>query len=102
MKNWNSFIVNAYLTKTSVLTHNVILLRLYLLLENYISMVDIRCISNQNRGLTTYHRGSVNKKGILKYSKDLFEYIQSKALSSPNSIKTIDFLHLTKAFLILN
>jgi hypothetical protein len=40
---------------------------------------------------TSYSRGGVNQMWILKNSKDLLEYIQSKSLSSCNSTKTFDF-----------
>jgi len=40
---------------------------------------------------TSYSSGGVNQMWILKNSKDLLEYIQSKSLSSCNSIKTFDF-----------
>ena len=40
---------------------------------------------------TSYSRGGVNQMWILKNPKDLFEYIQSRSLSSCNSIKTFDF-----------
>jgi hypothetical protein len=40
---------------------------------------------------TSYSRGGVNQMWILKNSKDLLEYIQSRSLSSCNSIKTFDF-----------
>ena len=36
----------------------------------------------------------VNQMWILKTSKDLLEYIQSRSLSSCNSIKTFDFFTL--------
>ena len=39
---------------------------------------------------TSYSRGGVNQMWILKNSKDLLEYIQSRSLSSCNSIKTFD------------
>jgi hypothetical protein len=39
---------------------------------------------------TSYSRGSVNQIWILKNSKDLLEYMQSRFLSSYNSIKTFD------------
>ena len=39
---------------------------------------------------TSYSRGGVNQMWILKNSKDLLEYIQSRSLSC-NSIKTFDF-----------
>jgi hypothetical protein len=39
---------------------------------------------------TSYSRGGVNQLWILKNSKDLLEYIQSRSLSC-NSIKTFDF-----------
>ena len=40
---------------------------------------------------TSYSSGGVNQMWILKNSKDLLEYIQSRSLSSCNSIKTFDF-----------
>ena len=40
---------------------------------------------------TSYSRGGVNQMCILKNSKDLLEYIQSRSISSCNSIKTFDF-----------
>jgi hypothetical protein len=40
---------------------------------------------------TNYSRGGVNQMWILKNSKDLLEYIQSRSLSSCNRIKTFDF-----------
>jgi hypothetical protein len=40
---------------------------------------------------TSYSRGGVNQMWILKNSKDLLEYIQSRSLSSCNRIKTFDF-----------
>jgi len=39
----------------------------------------------------TVTRGGVNQVWILKNSKDMLEYIQSRSLSSCNSIKTFDF-----------
>jgi hypothetical protein len=39
---------------------------------------------------TSYSRGGVNQMWILKNSEDLLEYIQSRSLSSSNSIKTFD------------
>ena len=45
----------------------------------------------QNYCDTSYSRGGVNQMWILKNSKDLLEYIQSRSLSSCNSIKTFDF-----------
>jgi hypothetical protein len=39
---------------------------------------------------TSYSRGGVNQMWILKNSKDLLEYIQSRSLSSCNIIKTFD------------
>jgi hypothetical protein len=39
---------------------------------------------------TSYPRGGVNQMWILKNSKDLLEYIQSRSLSSWNGIKTFD------------
>jgi hypothetical protein len=39
----------------------------------------------------SYSRGGVNQMWILKNSKYLLEYIQSRSLSSCNSIRTFDF-----------
>ena len=39
---------------------------------------------------SSYSRDGVNQMWILKNSKDLLEYIQSRSLSSWNSIKTFD------------
>ena len=39
---------------------------------------------------TNHSKGGVNQKWILRNSKDLLEYIQSRSLSSCNSIKTFD------------
>jgi hypothetical protein len=47
------------------------------------------CFSKKSN--TSYSRGGVNQMWILKNSKDLLEYIQSRSLSSCNSIKTFDF-----------
>jgi hypothetical protein len=43
---------------------------------------------------TSYSRDGVNQMWILKKSKDLLECIQSRSLSSCNSIKTFDFSNL--------
>ena len=40
---------------------------------------------------TSYSRRGLNQMWILKNSKDLLEYIQSRSLSSCNNIKTFDF-----------
>jgi hypothetical protein len=40
---------------------------------------------------TSYSKGGVNQMWILKNLKDMLEYIQSRSLSSCNSIKTFDF-----------
>jgi hypothetical protein len=40
---------------------------------------------------SSYSRGGVNQMCILENSKDQLEYIQSRSLSSCNSIKTFDF-----------
>ena len=49
---------------------------------------------------TSYSRGGVNQVWILKNSSDLLEYIQSRSLSSCNSINTFDFS--TQPFTILS
>ena len=48
-------------------------------------------------GFQSYFRGGVNQMWILKNSQDLLEYIQSRSLSSCNSIKTFDFSTLYTA-----
>jgi hypothetical protein len=45
----------------------------------------------QSYGDTSYSRGGVNQMWILKNSKDLLEYVQSRSLSSCNIINTFDF-----------
>ena len=40
---------------------------------------------------TSYSRGGMNQMWILKNSKDLFDYIRSRSLSSCNSITKFDF-----------
>ena len=56
--------------------------------------IHVYFITGQNRLQsycdTSYSRGGVNQMWILKNSKDLLEYIQSRSLSSCNSIKTFD------------
>ena len=47
---------------------------------------------------TSYSRRGVNQMWILKNSKDLPEYIQSRSLSSCNNIKTFDFSTLYTTF----
>jgi hypothetical protein len=47
---------------------------------------------------TSYSRGSVNQMWILKSSKDLLEYIQSRPLSSCNSIKQLTSLPFARLF----
>jgi hypothetical protein len=43
------------------------------------------------RSIVKFTKCDVNQMWILKTSKDLFEYIQSRSLSSCNSIKQFDF-----------
>jgi hypothetical protein len=62
--------------------------------ETSFQIINMYFIGGQN-GLqsycdTSYLRGGVNQMSILKNSKDLLEYIQSRSLSSCNSIKTFD------------
>ena len=45
---------------------------------------------------TSYSMSGLNQMCILKKSKDLLEYIQSRSLSSCNSIKTFDYANLYK------
>ena len=46
---------------------------------------------HQSYSDSSYSRGSVNQTWVLNTSKDLLEYIQSRFLSSCNSIKAFDF-----------
>jgi hypothetical protein len=46
-------------------------------------------------------RGGVDQMWILKNSKDLFEYIQSRSLSSCKSIKHLTSLPFTRAILYI-
>ena len=64
--------------------------------ETSFQIINMHSIGGQNRALqsycdTSYSRGGVNQMWILKNSKDLLEYIQSRSVSSCNSIKTFDF-----------
>jgi hypothetical protein len=52
--------------------------------------INMYSIGGQNRASTLLW-GGVNRMWILKNSKDLLEYIQSRSLSSCNSIKAFDF-----------
>jgi hypothetical protein len=60
--------------------------------ETSFQIINMYSIGSQNwaSGLS-YSRGGVNQMWILKNSKDLLEYIQSRSLSSCNSIKTFVF-----------
>ena len=58
-------------------------------------IINMYSICGQNRLKsycdTSYSRGGVNQIWIVKNSNYLLEYIQSRSLSSCNSIKTFDF-----------
>jgi hypothetical protein len=60
--------------------------------ETSFQIINMYSIGGQNGHQsycdTNYSRGGVNQMWILKKSKDLLEYIQSRSLSSCNSIKT--------------
>ena len=60
--------------------------------ENVFQIINMYSITGKNRTSefcdTSYSRSGVNQMWILKNSKDLLEYIQSRSLSSCNSIKT--------------
>ena len=62
----------------------------------HLSKLLTRILSSIKTGLqsycdTSYSRGGMNQMWILKNSKDMLEYIQSRIISSCNSIKTFDF-----------
>jgi hypothetical protein len=61
--------------------------------ETSFHIINMYSISGQNRAYsdTTNSRDGVNQLWIRKNSKDLFEYLQSKSLSSCNSINIFDF-----------
>jgi len=57
---------------------------------------QIITLSAVNTGLpnycdTSYSKDGVNQMWILRNSKDLLEYMQSRSITSCNSIKTFDF-----------
>jgi hypothetical protein len=91
-ENWTYHHSTGFLNYTSVLSNSVILLGL----PNAPTKPLSKLLSAGKTGLhsycdTSYSRGGVNQMWILKNSKDLLEYIQSRPLSSCNSIKTVDF-----------
>jgi hypothetical protein len=60
--------------------------------ETSFQIINMYSIGSQNwASELSYSRGGVNQMWILKTSKDLLEYIQSRSLSSCNSIKTFVF-----------
>ena len=59
--------------------------------ETLFQIINIHSIGLQSYCDTSYSNGGVNQMRILKNSKDLLEYIQSRSFSSCNSIKTFDF-----------
>jgi hypothetical protein len=94
MKNWIYRYSTGFLNFTSAITNSVILLGIPNAQRNLFPIINIYSISGQN-GLqsycySSYSRDGVNQMWILKNSKDLLEYIQSRSLSSWNSIKTFD------------
>jgi hypothetical protein len=80
LKNWIYHHSIGFLNYTSVFSSSAILLGL----PNAKTELQSYCD-------TSYSRGGVNQMWILKNPKDLLEYIQSRSLSSCNSIKTVDF-----------
>jgi hypothetical protein len=58
--------------------------------ETSFHIINMYSISGQNRAYSDTTTG-VNQLWIRKNSKDLFEYLQSKSLSSCNSINIFDF-----------
>ena len=59
-----------------------------------ISVVHDSSLSVNYTEIGKFTKCDVNQKWILKTSKDLLEYIQSRSLSSCNSIKTFNFFTL--------
>ena len=92
MKNWIYHHSTGFLNYTGVLSNSAILLCLpnapRNLFPNYQHAVKTGLQSYCD---TSYSTGGVNQMWILKNSKDLLEYIQSRSLSSCNSIKTVVF-----------
>ena len=108
MKNWIYHHSTGFLNYTSVLSNSYIAgsakcstKPLSKLLTCIHSAVKTGLQSNCD---TSYSRGGVNQMWILNNSKDLLEYIQSRSLSSCNSIRTFDFFNLpsTQLFLTLS
>ena len=94
MKNWIYHHTTGFLNYTSVLTNSHIAgsakcstKPLSKLLTCILSAVTTGLQSYCD---TRYTRGGMNQMWILKNSKYLLEYIQSRSLSSCNSIKTFD------------
>jgi hypothetical protein len=76
----------------------IIRIRTWQILFFYIQVKDeeldlppLYCIPRLYKCPTNYSRGGVNQMWILKNSKYMLEYIQSRSLSSCNSINTFVF-----------
>ena len=83
-------------TITQVSLHTPLYCWVYQMLhEDSFQIINMYSISCQTRASEllwpSYSRGEVNQMWILKNSKDMLEYIQSRSLSSWNIIKTFDF-----------
>jgi hypothetical protein len=59
--------------------------------DEELDLPPLYCIPRLYKCPTNYSRGGVNQMWILKNSKYMLEYIQSRSLSSWNIIKTFDF-----------
>jgi len=102
MKNWIYNHSTEFLNYTCVLSNRAILMGLHNCSRKPLSKLLLCILSAVKSGLqsycdTSYSRGGVNQMWILKISKDLLEYIQSRSLSSCTSLKIIDFSTLYTA-----
>jgi hypothetical protein len=107
MKNWIFHQFTGFLHYTSVRSNRVILLGLPNVPPKPFSKFLTCILSAVKIGLqsycdTSYSMGGVNQIWILKNSKELLEYIQSRSLFFCNSIKAFKFSTSTQLFLTLS
>ena len=92
MKNWTYHQSIGFLNYTNVLSNSAMLLGLLNATRNLFPNYYYVFYRRSKPGFRfTVTRGGVNQVWILKNSSDLLEYIQSRSLSSCNSINTFDF-----------
>ena len=95
-KNWIYRHFTGFIHYTSVLTNRLYCWVCQTVHETSSQIINIQYIFYQWSKYydTRYTRSGVNQMCILKNSKELLEYIQSRSLSSCNSIKTFDYSNL--------